>query len=148
MLHFNYVMKSLFLILILIFSSVHIQAQDRWLVTHNGKEVVAATAEDTVANRVTATHGDLKKWGALRLQYQETPERPDWKRTLFISDGGQTELKAVSRNKLKLRNRILRKWLRNSGTLFIYTSSIPADPERAATVRVRRVHLCTLLIAE
>jgi hypothetical protein len=141
-------MKSLFLILVLTFSNIHIQAQDRWTVTHNGKEVVVATTEDTVANKVTATHGDLKKWGVLRIKYKEVPERPDWKRTLLIVDSGQTELKAVSGNTLKLRNRVLRKWLRNSGKLFIYTSSIPADPERAATVRVRRVHLCTLLIGK
>jgi len=138
-------MKGLLLFL-LTFSIVHAGAQGRWTVTHNGNERLAATGEDTLANRIVLNYGDLKKCGALVVNYAETPERTDWKRTIILIDAAQNELAKATHNTLKISNRTLRSRTRNMKRLAVYTWAVPADPAVAAAVRVRRVHLCTFII--
>jgi hypothetical protein len=76
------------------------------------------------------------------------PERNDWKRTLIVQDDTGREWQQVEGHSLKLRHRALRKMAATVPRIEMYTSSLPADPERAATVRIRRVHLCTILFKE
>lgn len=137
---------KIFLLLLLTFSKAH--AQDHWTVLHNKKKMLNATAEDTTANQVVLKHGDLKKWGSLRIRYTEMPERTAWKRSLLLSNAGGAELQRASKKKLHIRNRILRNWARQNRRLFIYTTSIPTDPAVAATVRMRPVHLCTVMLQD
>ncbi|HUQ96714.1 MAG TPA: hypothetical protein VM010_03545 [Chitinophagaceae bacterium] len=139
-------MKLFFLCFILTFSNAHITAQDRWTITNRKKEVFAATIEDTTANRVTLTPEDLKNCGVLKIQYTEMPERAGWQRSLLLYDSNGNERKKITATRLKLRHRTLRQLGKNTRQLFLYTTSLPADPAVAATVRVRRVHLCTLIL--
>jgi hypothetical protein len=110
--------------------------------------VLHATGEDTLANRITINPNKIKKRGAVRLRYHEVPERNDWKRTLIVQDDTGREWQQVEGHSLKLRHRALRKMAATVPRIEMYTSSLPADPERAATVRIRRVHLCTILFKE
>ena len=123
------------------FSLGHAVAQDYWTVTYKGNEVLHAAAEDTLANRISIN----PKRGAVRLRYHEVPERKDWKRTLMAQDATGKEWQQADGHSLKLRHRALRKMTSTVQRIYLYTSSLPADPERAATVRIRPVHLCTLV---
>lgn len=143
----NPVMKIL-LVVLLTFSKAHIRAQDNWTVTHLKKELLQASTEDTAANRVVLKYGDLKKWGALQLTYQEIPQRAGWKRTVFFIDDAQNEVATAHGNKFLFRNRKLRHAAKHARRLYVYTSTLPMDPDVAATVRVRRVHLCTLILED
>jgi hypothetical protein len=126
------------------FSLSHAVAQDHWTVTYDRNKVLHATAEDTLANRININ----PKGGAVRLRYHEVPERNDWKRTLIVQDDTGREWQQVEGHSLKLRHRALQKMAATVPRIEMYTSSLPADPERAATVRIRRVHLCTILFKE
>jgi hypothetical protein len=136
------------LLFFLTFSLCHAVAQDHWTVTYAKKEILRASAEDTLANRILMKRENLKKRGAVRLRYYEVPDRNDWKRTLIVQDNTGKEWLQAQGPSLKLRRRTLREMAAMAQPIAIYTSSLPADPERAATVRVRRVHLCTLLFAD
>jgi hypothetical protein len=130
------------------FSLGHVVAQDHWTVTDDRNKVLHATGEDTLANRITINPNKIKKRGAVRLRYHEVPERKDWKRTLIVQDDTGKEWQQAEGHSLKLRHRALRKMAATAPRIEMYTSSLPADPERAATVRIRRVHLCTILFKE
>src|SRR5688500_905515 len=124
-------LKPAFLILlsVLVYTS---HAQDHWCVSHGKKTLLEATAEDTVNNKIVLKHEDLKKWGSVRIVYTENPERTDWQRTLFLAKGASEGLQTTG-NRLKIRNRNLRKAATQNVPLYLYTASLPADPAVAAT---------------
>lgn len=114
-------------------------AQETWMVQLNSKVLLTATAEDTVANVVKLK--DLKK-GSLLVTYKE-PQKEGWSRTLMIYDEGDNQLLTKTGQSVAVSTATLKSWAKKGNTLKVYTVQQSLNPKMA--IRVRRVHLCTLM---
>jgi hypothetical protein len=123
-----------------------LMAQNSWKVTFNGKEVLNASTEDEAKNMITLKKSDLKKKKDFILAYHGEQEQKGWERTIAAYDSLDTELAKQKGTRFKLTGTALQSLFKKSKTIKIYTVALPADPKLKAAVRVRRVHLCTLIL--
>jgi len=138
-------MKAFLLLVALAISTLVMAQNDTWKLSHNGKIRLTAS-EENEKNRVEIRAAELNKKGLLSIAYKEGQPQPDWQRELMIYDPADNDLLRQQGSLLKISNAELKKLFGKSKTLVVYTMSLPKDPNLAATVRVRRVHLCTLVL--
>ncbi len=121
-------------------------AQDSWKLVHNGKVVLESKVEDPQKNSFPIRIPSFNKAGLLTVVYTETPKLKDWKRTVIIVDENDNELLRKEGKTVNIQNEELRSFFKKAKAIEVYTMSLPADPEKAALVRVRRVHLATITL--
>lgn len=119
-------------------------AQDSWKITLNGKPVLSATTEDPEKNIIDISPSTLKNSKSFLLSYTETEKQKGWQRTITAYDSTDKELIKQAGTTFKLSDKSLLSLLKKSHIVRIYTMYLPTDPKAKASVRVRRVHLCTL----
>jgi hypothetical protein len=138
-------MKILLLTPIAFLTVLFVSAQDSWRIKLNNKTVLLSSREDEQANTKKIKAAAWRKNGYLQVVYKDPDAAEDSYRTLIISDEADNELvRQDSVNSLKIPIRTLKKALGGNRKIQIFTTVLPSDPELAARVRVRRVHLCTL----
>jgi len=139
-------MKSILFALLTSLSFLFMNAQsDSWKVYHNKKLLVNANEENETKNIVAINKTELNKAGELIVMYEEGNPNKEWKRTIAILDEKDINLfEKAEINKIQVSNTILKKLTAGKTKLKIYSWSIPKDPAKAALIRIRRVHLCTL----
>lgn len=121
-------------------------AQNSWKVCFDKKTLLSTAEEDDVKNLIKVAASDLTKHKSVVVKYLETEPQKDWERTITAYDENDEELSKQTGNKFSLSSAILKKLLHSSRAIRIYTVSLPTDPNVAAQIRVRRVHLCTLVL--
>lgn len=152
----NYIMKYLF-ILIAVVVSFTAQAQVKWIVRVNSKEVVKSTAENESKTIVTIKKADLAKAGSFTISYKKPESDSAWLRSIILegvndNSGMGITLDSSRSNKrpgellFSIANADLKKMLMEKKKINIYTIAIPSDPARAAMVRVRRMHVGTIVL--
>jgi hypothetical protein len=120
---------------------------DSWKIKWNNKTVLETSREDESSNTIKIKKDDLKKKYTLEIVYKEgdVANTKNWKRSiLFYDDADNGLMTKDSTRSVKLSAAQLKKLFGDKKTVKIYTMAIPTDPDLAARVRVRRVHLCTL----
>lgn len=136
-------MKTLFTFLLSV-AALALNAQDSWKVSLDKKSLLSTSSEDAEKNVVKLSAADLKK--SLVIAYTEASPQKGWERTITIYNDKDAELKKATSKKLTLKASDLKKLFEKSKTLKIYTVNMPTDPKMKAQVRIRRVHLCTLIL--
>ncbi|MDB5253758.1 MAG: hypothetical protein JWP27_2927 [Flaviaesturariibacter sp.] len=140
-------MKMLSLLLIAVLPILaQAQPADSWKVIHNGKTRLTAHAENATANTITIRRADLAKGAGLQVVYAPGTPSADWIRTIALYAPDDTELATGSGNRFTISNARLRKLFAGRTQLMVYTISLPKDPAKRALVRVRRIHLCTIVL--
>lgn len=139
-------MKTLLLSALLLSTFTIMHAQDSWKIKLNGKVIFTATGEDELKNTKKIKATELSKNGTLDVLYKESVPRESWKRSLLFFDEGdhQLFLKDSVTAVTKINSATLSKLFAGKKKLRIYTIATPTDPNLAARVRVRRVHLVTI----
>ena len=132
--------------LALILTSTFAHSQpDNWNIYHNKKLLLTATDENETKNILSLKRSELDKIGELIVVYEEGNPDKEWKRTIAIVDENSNSLfEKTEINKIQVSNADLKKLAEGKTTLKIYTWALPKDPAKAALIRIRRVHLCTL----
>ena len=138
-------MKILFAFLLSLVGASAI-AQDNWKVCFDKKVLLNASTEDEQKNVIEITQADMKKSKSFVVSYKESSPQKGWERTIIIYDGKDSELKKQTGEKLYLKTSELKVLLDRSKTIKIYTLNSPTDPKMKSQVRLRRVHLCTLIL--
>ena len=118
---------------------------DSWKIYHNKRLVIETSKEDQAANVIKLQQVDLNKDGYILVTYHQDQTMKDWKRIIAVFDEKENEL--VSKENvsvIRLLHEDLKLWLKNASSLKIYTWSLPTDPDKAAAIRIRRKHLCTI----
>lgn len=84
----------------------------------------------------------------LSIKYKSAEPKPEWKRTFFMNDANEHTYKEAG---LKGQDgtviftlKELTKAAEAGKPVFIYTVSLPKDPNLAAVVRVQRYLLCKI----
>lgn len=134
------------LLFLLSFLTTSAFGQDHWKITHGGKLRLTSSRENETGNVVNLKSTDLKKSGFLILSYKEKTPQADWERIITLFDPQDNELLRHTGPLLKISNSELQSLFQKTKTIKIYSWSLPKDPELAARIRVRRVHLATVVI--
>ena len=137
-------MKSLFISLLALIP-FNLFAQDSWKVQLNDKIVFKTSEENAEKNNIKITASLLQKKKDFIITYTEAEKKKGWQRYITIFNEQDGELYKQTGSKIKMKNSVLASLFKKSKTLKVYTWSLPTDPKLQQTVRVRRVHLCTLV---
>ncbi|MDP4263172.1 MAG: hypothetical protein Q8941_11650 [Bacteroidota bacterium] len=144
-------MKKIFLLLSLSFAYMLSPAQplkaDSWKIKWNKKWILEANKENAASNTRKVKLAELNKNCFLEISYKEGDAQKEktWNRSFLLFDENDKELlrKDSTRN-AKIPAPELKKLFSDKKKIIIYTLAIPTDPDLAARIRVRRIHLCTL----
>jgi len=142
-------MKLIFSILVPLFSlTAMAQKYDSWEIFHNRKEVASFNLkkESEDEKRVLLLNRALEEPGFFIITYTPAAEQAAWTRNYVICDSTGKELRKFDNlgGQLKMINDDIARMVGDRKKIKIYTWAIPGDPNLAATVRVRRILLCTL----
>lgn len=121
-------------------------SQDTWKLNLNGKNIFTAKEENEEKNKLNIKKSELSKKKDFYLTYTEKSKDDEWEREIIIFGENDHELFRQKSGKLKISNTKLLSLFKKSNTLEFYTVSLPKDPAKKAIVRVRRVHLVTLIL--
>jgi hypothetical protein len=138
-------MKILFAFLLSFIGTFAI-AQDSWKVCLDKRVLLNTSTEDAEKNVIKISSADLKKSKSFIVSFKEAAPQKGWERSITVYDEKDNELKKQSGKNLSLKISELKTWLQKSSTIKIYTINFPTDPKMKAQVRLRRVHLCTLVL--
>lgn len=118
-----------------------------WEIKWNDKAILTASAEDESRNTVSINRKELSKDHGLGIIYYEPDKdkEKEWDRSFILFGDKDEELMRKEKTRdVKIPGAELKKAFAGESKIRIYTIAIPTDPELAARVRVRRVHLCTI----
>lgn len=120
-------------------------AQDSWKVALDKKVLLKTSTEDAEKNVVKISSADLKKAKSFTINYIESTPQKGWERSISAYDEKDSELKKQKGKTFTLKTSELKTLLNKNKTVKIYTINSPTDPKMKSQVRLRRVHLCTLV---
>ncbi len=141
----------LLLLTILIVPFAHAQETASWKVYLGKKNILTGTAEDTSKNFISVKKADLTNNGMFKIEYTEPKNSATkgWVRTIALMDSTSAVVaQRDSTNALQFYNKDMLKILWSRKKVSLFTWAAPADPAMAAAIRIRRQHLCTIVLAD
>lgn len=130
--------------LLFFFTCWSMNAQGSWKIWVNKKIVVKASEEDVDKNTFSLTTSALKKTGTLQVQYTEQ-DAAAWIRTFhFFNEKDEPLFTKDSVTNYTVPFSTLHKYAKGCKKIYVYTTIAPTNPNIA--IRVRRVHLATIII--
>ena len=142
-------MKAIFLNILVLSASlaIHAQSYDSWNIYHNRKEVskFSAKKETTDEKKVLLLNRFLEGPGFFIIEYTPAEEQAEWIRTIgFFDTSGKSIREYNNTLFLRLHNSEIAGIMEGQPKVEVYSWAVPKDPAIAATVRPRRILLCTL----
>ena len=139
-------MKKLFLLITAFIFSMTIYGQQRWTVSHQKMVILKNVEEDPESNTITVTKSSLSQEGNLTFTFKINDGTVN--RTLMADDSSRVGIKSWENIKktTSISNAELKKLFNGRTKIMFYFTEIPKDPAKAAVVRMRPVHLCTLML--
>ena len=137
----------LYLMILLVPSVIAAQDYDSWAVYHNRKEVKKFNNKKETADerKVVLLNRILEGPGFFIIEYTPAAEQSDWIRTIGFFDSSGKSIREYSNTLfLKIHNSEIAGIMEGQQKVQVYSWAVPKDPAIAATVRVRRILLCTL----
>ncbi|HET9745938.1 MAG TPA: hypothetical protein VFP97_09505 [Chitinophagaceae bacterium] len=137
----------LYILILTLPTVVAAQDYDSWAIYHNRKEVSKFNnkKETNDERRVTLLNRILEGPGFFIVEYTPAAEQSDWIRTIGFFDTSGKSIREYSNTLfLKIHNSEIAGIMENQQKVRVYSWAVPKDPAVAATVRVRRLLLCTL----
>ena len=144
-----YTMKELIAYIVILTAPLLVSAQnyDSWAVYHNRKQVSKFNnkKETTDERKIVLLNRLLEGPGFFIIEYTPAAEQSDWIRTIGFFDPSGKSIREYSNTLfLKIHNSEIAGIMENQEKVQVYSWAVPKDPAVAATVRVRRILLCTL----
>jgi len=125
------------------------QSAPAWTIRYGSKLLLKVTDENPAKNTVQLNSRDLQKSKKLSISCSEKgSDRRLGKmiRTIGIYTDDDQELMRKESGTISIAGKEFEKMLTTYKSINIFTWLLPADPEQAARVRVRRAHVCTIKI--
>ena len=141
-------MAKLFLYVLILFSAtVQAQSYDSWEIYQNRKEVSKFNnkKETNDERRVLLLNRFLEGPGFFVIEYTPSAEQAEWIRTIAFYDSTDKQIREYNNTLLlRIHNSEIAGIMEGRQKVRVYSWAVPKDPALAATVRVRRILLCTL----
>lgn len=138
---------AVYILIFILPSELVAQKYDSWVVYHNRKEVSKFNnkKETSDERKVVLLNRILEGPGFFIIEYTPAAEQSDWIRTIGFFDSSGKSIREYSNTLfLKLHNSEIAGIMENQEKVRVYGWAVPKDPALAASVRVRRILLCTL----
>ncbi|HEU5164270.1 MAG TPA: hypothetical protein VFU29_01950 [Chitinophagaceae bacterium] len=141
-------MAKLFLHILILFSvTVQAQSYDKWDIYQNRKEVSSFNnkKETNDERRVVLLNRFLEGPGFFVIEYTPAAEQAEWIRTIAFYDSTDKQIREYNNTLfLRIHNSEIAGIMEGRQKVRVYSWAVPKDPAVAATVRIRRILLCTL----
>lgn len=139
-------MKKIFLLSLLASVTLFASAQTSSSITYLGKKVLKNATENPEKNIIKIQRKSLNKPGNFIISFNNYDTA--YKRTVMVDDANRQGIKNFEEiNKpLTISNKELKKLLTGRNKIVIHYSKIPSDPSKAAIVRMRPIHICTVVV--
>ena len=127
------------------------QSDITWEVSHDNQKLFSSSIENEEQNNLAVKLSNLKSGKNFIIIYQgikANDKKNEWKRTIGIYSNADKELYRKDSDMVKIPDMLLTKMLMENKNIKVYTWALPKDPKEAARVRVRRVHLCTIMLKQ
>ena len=143
----------IFLISLIILNAPFARAQDNasWKVYLGKKNILTGTAEDTTKNFISLKKADLTNNARFKVEFTDSKNSATkaWVRTIALMDSTSAVVaQRDSTTALEFYNKDMLRILWSRKKVSFYTWAAPADPSMAAAIRIRRQHLCTIVLAD
>ena len=120
---------------------------DHWEVLFNNK-VVFRGSDEQEDNTLQFKTTNFKKTDCFTIKYMAENAQNSWNRTFYINGKEDNNIKTMvvskQSGKISVSASLLSEMMNKKAPVFIYTTSLPTNPAKAAAVRVRRILLCKL----
>jgi len=139
--------KLLLYALILFSATVQAQSYDKWEIYQNRKEVSSFNnkKETSDERKVLLLNRFLEGPGFFVIEFKPAAEQAEWIRTIAFYDSADKPIREYNNTLfLQIHNSEIAGIMEGRQKVKVYSWAIPKDPAIAATVRVRRLLLCTL----
>ena len=139
--------KIVLYILILSATAVQAQSYDKWDIYQNRKEVSSFNnkKETNDERRVVLLNRFLEGPGFFVIEYTPAAEQAEWIRTIAFYDSTDKQIREYNNTLfLRIHNSEIAGIMEGRQKVRVYSWAVPKDPAVAATVRIRRILLCTL----
>jgi hypothetical protein len=137
-------MKKIFSFIAFLLMIHFVQSQDSWTVKLNNKLLLNSSKEDEQSNIKKISRIEWRKSGNLEITYKEAEKSAFYHSFLLFDENDNQIMTRDSVLHAKIAITSLRKLFTGKKKIVIYTVVSPRNPMMA--VRVRRIHLCTLLL--
>lgn len=147
-------MKKILLFLFFMAAANLVKAQLPWKIKLGSKVVFQTKGEDVIKNTLKLKSSLIGTKNKLILAYKVAADEKDWIREVMIDDSTGAgiaenatafEIKKVPTEvSYTMSNKTLKEILKKYKKIKIYFTSIPSDPAKAALVRIRPVHICSI----
>jgi hypothetical protein len=139
--------KLVLYILMLFATTVQAQSYDKWDIYQNRKEVSSFNnkKETTDERKVLLLNRFLEGPGFFVIEFIPAAEQAEWIRTIAFYDSTDKQIREYNNTLfLRIHNSEIAGIMEGRQKVRVYSWAVPKDPAIAATVRVRRILLCTL----
>lgn len=139
-------MKRYLLLSILSFAGLVSTAQLNWNISYQKKDMLKKVTENPAKNLVNIPKKSLKKSGSFIISFNNPDTAYNY--TLMVDDDNHSGIKSWD-NMIKsvtITTSELSSIFQNNTKIHFYYTAIPKDPAKAAVVRMRPVHVCTLIL--
>ena len=141
-------MSKLVLSILMLFSvTVQAQSYDKWDIYQNRKEVSSFNnkKETNDERRVLLLNRFLEGPGFFVIEFKPAASQAEWIRTIAFYDSTDKLIREYNNTLfLRIHNSEIAGIMEGRQKVKVYSWAVPKDPAVAATVRVRRLLLCTL----
>lgn len=138
---------AIYLCLLLLSTAVMAQSYDSWEIYNNRKEVSKFNnkKETDDERKVLLLNRNLEGPGFFIIEFKPAAEQSEWIRTIAFFDSTDKSIREYNNTLfLRLHNSEIAGIMEGRQKVKVYSWAVPKDPAVAATVRVRRILLCTL----
>jgi hypothetical protein len=119
--------------------------QHSWKIRLNNSTILSTDSENETRNLRKIDKAALSGKGYFEAIYTNTSgEKGLIRSILFVDENDNEVMRKDSVRRIKIPIGELKKMFEGHNQIRVFTLAIPADPDKAALVRVRRLHLCTL----
>jgi len=141
-------MAKLILYILILFSvTVQAQSYDKWDIYQNRKEVNSFNnkKETNDERKVLLLNRFLEGPGFFVIEFTPAAEQSEWIRTIAFFDSTDKPIREFNNTLfLRIHNSEIAGIMEGRQKVKVYSWAVPKDPALAATVRIRRLLLCTL----
>jgi hypothetical protein len=140
-----------FLLILISCMSLSAQQEITWTIFHDKTKLFSSSIENEEQNNLVVNIADLKSGKNFIISYSDAAaadKKGQWKRTIGIYNSVDKELCRTDSEIVRIPDAQLKKMLQENKTIRVYTWSLPKDSKEAARVRIRRVHLCTIMLKQ
>lgn len=117
-----------------------------WTISYQGKDLLKKKTENVEKNTITLSKSKLAKAGSLKISFNQIDTASNI--TLLVNNENNSGLRSwdsVTKS-ITISNAELKRLFLDKKKIIFYYTAIPKDPQKAMVVRIRPVHVCTLLL--